>query len=56
MSHHHLTRDEREIIVIGLRIGVSQQEIASRIGRHRSTICREILRNGGARNYSGVRA
>ncbi|WP_084460131.1 helix-turn-helix domain-containing protein [Aminiphilus circumscriptus] len=44
MSHHHLTRDEREIIVIGLRIGVSPQAIASRIGRSRSVIRREIPR------------
>ncbi|WP_157367268.1 helix-turn-helix domain-containing protein [Aminiphilus circumscriptus] len=45
MSHHHLPRDEREIIiVIGLRIGVSPQVIASRIGRSRSAIRREIPR------------
>ena len=56
MSHHHLARDEREIIVIGLRIGVSPQEIASRIGRSRSTLRRERPRNGGARDDSGVRA
>ena len=48
MSRHHLARDEREIIVIGLRIGVSQQEIASRIGRSRSTIRREIPRSSAA--------
>ena len=56
MSHHHLTREDREYIVVSLQVGLSFSEMAAHLGRHRSTLSREIRRNGGPSGYSGVRA
>src|SRR5262245_4244574 len=42
---HRLCFDERIEIMRGLDTGLSQAEIARRIGRHRSVVCREIKRN-----------
>jgi IS30 family transposase len=42
-----LTLTEREVIERGLRAGVSQASLARTLGRARSTISREIRRNGG---------
>ena len=42
-----LTLTEREVIERGLRAGVSQASLACTLGRARSTISREIRRNGG---------
>lgn len=41
---HRLSFDERIEIMRGLGSGVSQAEIARRIGRDRSVVCREIKR------------
>ncbi len=41
----HLTVEEREEIAIGLANGENLSEIARRLGRHRSTVSREIRRN-----------
>lgn len=44
-KYHQLTREERYIIT-GLRVaGFSQAEIARRMGRSPSTLCRELQRN-----------
>ncbi|EFQ24392.1 transposase [Aminomonas paucivorans DSM 12260] len=56
MSHHHLTREDRESIVVGLRVGLSLSEMAKHLGRHRSILSREVHRNGGPSGYSGVKA
>lgn len=44
MNYIHLTPEERGQIEAYQREGVSQAEIARRLGRHRSTISREIKR------------
>ena len=41
----HLGFEEREEIAIGLEKGETKSSIATRLNRHRSTICREIKRN-----------
>ena len=43
-----LTMEEREEIAIGLALGESRRVIARRIGRDKSTVSREIKRNGSA--------
>lgn len=45
MSYHHLTGDERNVIWQMRRLGKSRAEIARCLGRHRSTIGRELRRN-----------
>jgi len=51
-----LTRDEREEIRVGVDRGESDAVIAGRLGRARSTVWREIKRNGGRDRYSAFRA
>jgi hypothetical protein len=45
MSYHHLTMDERNVIYRMQFQGHSQVEIARCLGRHRSSIGRELRRN-----------
>ena len=51
-----LTLAEREEISRGLVTGLSMRSIAAGLRRAVSTISREIKRNGGPRNYRGVKA
>jgi IS30 family transposase len=44
-SRRYLGPDERELIGLRLAAGVSQAEIARELGRHRSTVSREVRRN-----------
>ena len=56
MSYHHFSADEREKIAIGQAQGKSITEIARLLSRHKSSVSREITRNSGKREYSGVEA
>lgn len=51
-----LTPEDREEILVGLRMNLKNAEIARRIGRHRSTVGREIAANGGRERYRPSRA
>ena len=52
MSHYtQLTREERYQIFALKAVGHNQIEIATVIGRHKSTVNRELTRNRGLRGY-----
>jgi IS30 family transposase len=55
-SPHRLSFAEREEIFAGICRGQSDSEIARALGRHRSTIGREIRRCGGRAAYRPLRA
>jgi IS30 family transposase len=55
MTYHQITSEERYTIAVLRREHLSLAQIAKRIGRHRSTISREIRRNA-ARHDGGYRA
>ena len=46
MSHHHLKLEERYVIYHLVLYGLSYREIGRRLGRHHTTIMREVDRNG----------
>ena len=48
---NHVTFEERRILYRLKKKGKSNTEIAELMGRHRSTICRELSRNTGQRGY-----
>ncbi|MEU8141111.1 helix-turn-helix domain-containing protein [Nonomuraea sp. NPDC048901] len=56
MPGGHLTYEDRRKIAEGLVEGLTYAEIARRLGRPRSTIGREIARNGGPHGYRAARA
>jgi IS30 family transposase len=46
-----LTLDDREEVRVGIELGESDTKIGERIGKHRSTVWREIRANGGREAY-----
>ena len=54
MSHEHITIIQRGCIQALSNLGLSHNEIAKRIGKHRSTIDREIKRNSVNGIYIGA--
>ena len=55
-SERSLSLAEREEISRGMSSGCSLREIARRLHRAPSTICREVTRHGGAKAYRAVQA
>jgi IS30 family transposase len=51
-----LTLEAREEVRVGIDRGESDQDIATRVGCHRSTIWREIRENGGRKTYRAFAA
>ncbi|SPL99379.1 unnamed protein product [[Actinomadura] parvosata subsp. kistnae] len=51
-----MTAEDRRHIAEGLAAGLTYAEIARRLGRSRSTVTREIARNGGPHGYRAARA
>jgi len=51
MTYEHLSQDERYQISALLKAGLAISHIAQILGRHRSTIGREVRRNAGLRGY-----
>src|SRR5919112_2604222 len=45
MTYHQLSPEERYMLAALRRQGCNQSEIARQLGRHRSTVCREVRRN-----------
>jgi IS30 family transposase len=55
-SPHRLSFEERERIFVGIHLGESDSEIARALGRHRSTVGREIGRCAQRRRYRPLKA
>jgi len=55
MSYRQLTPEERYQIQVMLRAHLSYADIARELGRHRSTISREVKRNSASRNVEDVK-
>lgn len=47
----HVTFEERRLLYLLKKKGKSNTEISELMGRHRSTVCRELSRNTGQRGY-----
>jgi transposase, IS30 family len=45
MTYRQLTPEERYMLAALRRQGLNQSQIARALGRHRSTVCREVGRN-----------
>lgn len=56
IARRPLTLADREEISRGLAQGLEQQQIAVRLGRDPSVVCREIRRHGGREGYRAARA
>jgi len=51
MTYTHPSQTERYQIYVLMKAGQTQTEIAHILGRHKSTISREVVRGSGRRGY-----
>jgi IS30 family transposase len=51
MNYQHLSQEERYTITALLKTGLSQTQVAKQIGRHKSTLSRELSRNRRPTGY-----
>jgi len=56
MTYKRVTGEERRLINIWCQVGESEREMARRLQRAASSICREIKRNKGRRGYRAKQA
>ena len=49
MKYRQLNAEERSVLGALRTLGLSRAEIARQLGRHRSTVCRELQRNSALR-------
>ena len=56
MSYRQLTPEDRYMLAALRRQGLNQSQIALSLGRHRSTVCREVRRNSSTRADGRYRA
>ena len=56
MNYTHLTQDERYQISALMKAGQTSAAIAALLGRHKSTICRELARNTVGFSYQAGKA
>lgn len=56
LAYRRVTVTERRLIRMWRQAGYGQREIARRLGRSASTICREIARNSGGNGYQPQQA
>jgi len=55
-SRKRMCLEDRMEIMVGIRLGETDAEIARRIGFHRSSVGKEVERNGGRESYQPSRA
>jgi len=55
-SPHRLSLDDRVQLQVGIAAGETYEQLAARVGRHRSAVWREVDRNGGRDGYRAVAA
>ncbi len=53
-QYHHLTPQERAILMVELEAGISLRKIALRLNRHPSTLSRELRRNQASNTSYGA--
>lgn len=56
IAHKHLTPEDRYHIYALKKVGNSISEIAKELGKHKSTISRELCRNAGQKGYRPAQA
>lgn len=54
--YHHLSPEERAIIMLERQNGSSLRQIAQRLGRSLATLSRELQRNAAGQRYCATRA